>query len=427
MAQIKNKFIADNAVSGSKIRLGNNESLRARNVGDSADVELLKLDTSDILQFLSHPQISTSASGDNDVLTLKDLNQELEGLKPKEACRAATEGDIVLSAPQTIDGVSVVAGDRVLVKAQTVPAENGIYVVAAGAWSRSDDMDSLTPVDEVNGAYTFVQEGTENEGKGFVQQGTVGTIGVDPINFVYFNSVADLSGGDGIDLSSNVISVDLSGSPYLEFDGGQLQAKVSADYASAAAGDVMDAADIKTKVDAVEVLAAGKQDPISGQDAIDVTSDVVSLTLDGATLAQSVSGVKIADGGVDELQLSSNVDAESLVVATGYVAAAGTVTVGDTVQEALEKIEGKVDAVSIPVIQREVLTLDGTDISNGYVDLAATPLASSVLFEVSGAPSQIEGIDWSVSTNIVTFLGELASGGAAALESGDVLQVTYRS
>ena len=90
MAQIRNKFIANNAVNGAKIRMDNNESLRARNAGDSADVELLKLDTGDILQFLLHPRISTSASNADDVLTLKDLNAELEGLKPKMAVRAAS-------------------------------------------------------------------------------------------------------------------------------------------------------------------------------------------------------------------------------------------------------------------------------------------------------------------------------------------------
>jgi hypothetical protein len=133
MAQIKNKFIANDAVTGTKIRLSNNESLRARNAGDSADVEMMKLDSSDILQFLSHPRISSTASNTDDVLTLKDLNQELEGLKPKQACRVASTATLTLSAPQTVDGVSVIAGDRVLVKDQAAPAANGIYVVAAGA------------------------------------------------------------------------------------------------------------------------------------------------------------------------------------------------------------------------------------------------------------------------------------------------------
>ena len=91
MAQFETKFLRDDAVTSAKVRLTNNLGLRSRNAADSADIELFKLDTSDILQFLSHPQISTSASGDNDVLTLKDLNQELEGLKPKEACLVSAQ------------------------------------------------------------------------------------------------------------------------------------------------------------------------------------------------------------------------------------------------------------------------------------------------------------------------------------------------
>lgn len=53
--------------------------------------------------------------------------------------RAATTANITLSGPQTIDGVSVVAGDRVLVKDQTTQSENGIYVVETGAWSFASD------------------------------------------------------------------------------------------------------------------------------------------------------------------------------------------------------------------------------------------------------------------------------------------------
>lgn len=427
MAQIKNKFIADNAITGSKLRLDNNEAARARNSGDSADIELLKLDTSDILQFLSHPRISTSASNSDDVLTLKDLSAELEGLKPKGATRAASVANVnIVTAPSSIDGVTLVSGDRVLLKDQTIASQNGIRVfTAAGAsLDRSTDMDSLTPIDEVNGAYVPVQEGT-NAGKFFVQSGTVNILDTDPLNFVIFRSVTDLSGGDGIDITSDVVSVKLSGSPYLEFNTGDLQAKVSADYASAAAGDVMDAADIKTKVDAVELLASNKQDPISGSGAIDVTADVVSATLDGSTMSQSVSGLKVADAGIDELQLSSNVDSESFVIAAGYTPAIGTVTAGDTLQEAFEKVEAKVDNVQIPIPTKEEFTLDGLDISNGFITLSNTPIPSTSNVQVVGGPVQREGADYTIAAAVVTFAGDLASGGASAVEVGDVVIVNY--
>ena len=150
-------------------------------------------------------------SASNDAATKSYVDSVAEGLKPKAAARVATTANITLSAPQTIDGVAVVAGNRVLVKDQTLAENNGIYIVAAGAWSRSLDFDSLTPVDEVNGAMVAVQEGTSNAGKVFVQSGVVATIGTDPINFIFFNSSASLVGGDGITVSGSNISVDHDG------------------------------------------------------------------------------------------------------------------------------------------------------------------------------------------------------------------------
>jgi hypothetical protein len=63
-------------------------------------------------------------------------------ISTKLPCRVATTGNITLSGTQTIDGVAVVANDRVLVRYQTSDKENGIYVVASGAWQRSSDFSS---------------------------------------------------------------------------------------------------------------------------------------------------------------------------------------------------------------------------------------------------------------------------------------------
>lgn len=79
----------------------------------------------------------------------------------KRSVKTATTANITLSAPQTIDGISVVAGDRVLVKDQTAAAENGIYIVAAGAWTRAADADSAS---ELAGAQVAVDQGTANGG-----------------------------------------------------------------------------------------------------------------------------------------------------------------------------------------------------------------------------------------------------------------------
>lgn len=107
---------------------------------------------------------------------------------------AATTANITLSAPQTIDGVAVTAGQRVLVKNQTTTSQNGIYVVAAGAWTRATDLDAWS---EVNGAFTFVQGGTVNGRTGWVAQGvTTGTIGTDAITWVQFSAVPTVSSSE---------------------------------------------------------------------------------------------------------------------------------------------------------------------------------------------------------------------------------------
>lgn len=140
------------------------------------------------------------------------VSQINQGLKPKQATRVATTANITLANLQTVDGVVLVAGDRVLVKDQSLPEENGIYIVVdGGAWTRSTDFDEVTPVDEINGAYVGVQEGTVSAGKLFVQTGTVTTVGVSPINFVFFNSAINYVAGDGIDIIVDTITTKLDG------------------------------------------------------------------------------------------------------------------------------------------------------------------------------------------------------------------------
>ena len=80
----------------------------------------------------------------------------------KESVRVATTANITLSGAQTIDGVAVVAGNRVLVKNQGAGTENGIYVAATGAWSRSSD--AATSTDVSPGMVVVVDTGTANAG-----------------------------------------------------------------------------------------------------------------------------------------------------------------------------------------------------------------------------------------------------------------------
>lgn len=98
----------------------------------------------------------------NDAATKAYVDALAVGLDVKASVRAATTVNITLSAPQTVDGVAVIAGDRVLVKNQSVGADNGIYVVAAGAWTRATDADTSAEV--TSGMFTFVTEGPGSNG-----------------------------------------------------------------------------------------------------------------------------------------------------------------------------------------------------------------------------------------------------------------------
>lgn len=92
----------------------------------------------------------------------------------KVACKAATTAAITLSGEQTIDGVSCVTDDRVLVKSQTDGAENGIYKVSTSTWQRDYDWDGTFDVKQ--GTLVYVTQGTTN--KGFWAVTTADTITV---------------------------------------------------------------------------------------------------------------------------------------------------------------------------------------------------------------------------------------------------------
>jgi hypothetical protein len=76
------------------------------------------------------------------IATQNYVQAELMKLAFKDPVRAVTSANITLSGAQTIDGVAVVAGDRVLVRSQSTPSQNGIYVASASAWARSEDMNA---------------------------------------------------------------------------------------------------------------------------------------------------------------------------------------------------------------------------------------------------------------------------------------------
>lgn len=144
-------------------------------------------------------------TADTDAATKLYVDQVSQGLDAKQSVRAATTANTALSGLLTIDGVALGSGDRVLVKNQTAPAENGIYIAAATAWSRSADMNAWA---EVPSAFVFVEEGTTQADTGWVSTANAGgTLGTTAINWTQFSSAGSYIAGAGLTLTGNTFAV----------------------------------------------------------------------------------------------------------------------------------------------------------------------------------------------------------------------------
>jgi hypothetical protein len=193
--------IANNQISSAKMDLGAGQTF------DFSSVALL---------------VGTP-SNSNEAAPKSYVDNVANGLYWKDPVEVATVGNITLSNEQTIDNVSVLAGDRVLVRAQTDATENGVYkCVDGGAWTRTDDMDLNS---EFPGAAVFVIRGDTYADVGFVcSNDAPPDIGTDNITFVQFTGAGSITTGDGLKKDGNEISIDLVATTSgLTFTGAKLE------------------------------------------------------------------------------------------------------------------------------------------------------------------------------------------------------------
>lgn len=254
---------------------------------------------------------------DADAATKLYVDTMAQGVSWKEPVKAATSGDVVLNGEQTVDGVSLVAGDRVLVKAQSDATENGIYVVASGAWVRSTDADN-NPVGEIqSGSAVFVEDGSTYKSCGFVVT-TTGeiVIGTTEIDFVQFTGLGQIVAGAGIkqdgneiylafgagikELPTDEIGLDVSnvGGLFLTEDGttesGAADAKLAIKV-DATAGDLTLTADGIKISDAFKSSISGDVSDL--QDEVDAIETAVGLNADG-TIVPFVSANYISSATI---------------------------------------------------------------------------------------------------------------------------------
>lgn len=136
------------------------------------------------------------------------------GLNWKTNVRAASTTNVTVTSPgTTLDGVTLAANDRILLKDQTTASENGIYVWTASgsALTRSTDADTGT---EIKNAAVRISEGSVNADRMYqmITDGTI-TLGSTSLSWTIFGGGTSYTAdGQGIELASTTFSLELDGS-----------------------------------------------------------------------------------------------------------------------------------------------------------------------------------------------------------------------
>lgn len=247
-------------------------------------------------------------SGTTDATNKLYVDNLIAGMSWKNPVVAATTASIAdLSAgPLTVDGITLVAGDRVLVK-DTASLDgvvgldakyNGIYTVGtigadSGTWIRVTDMDSTSPIDEFNGAATFVLGGTANADIAYNMTSAVVTVDTDAVTWVPFSGTSAIVDGVGLVLTGNVLDV-------------QLGAGIAALPSDEVGVDLFTDGGLRLS------------DTVGGA-ASTLTGAKLRVLLDGSTLTMSATGVKVSSGGITATEVNSSIAGDGLQGGSGTV------------------------------------------------------------------------------------------------------------
>jgi len=333
-----------------------------------------------------------------DAATKAYVDATATGLDVKDSVRVATTADITLSGTQTIDGVALVAGARVLVKNQSTASENGIYVVAAGAWSRSEDADNTPSGEVTSGMFTFVEEGSTQASSGFILQ-TANPITLDTtdLSFAQFSGAGQIIAGTGIAKSGNTISVH---------------------------PDVM--ADIADSITLTGVAG----------NSTDLGSFTGSTIDAGSTIKEALQDVvnavelRATDARVDEID--QNVD--DLVTLSGVIEntttlgtfTGGTIADSSTIKGALQALETKLEAEALEIDeltlnQDDLITLSG--VAENATDLGT--FTGGTIVDNSTVKVALQALETAVEDSIQTGdnLTELVGSTSADAEPASYLFV----
>jgi hypothetical protein len=215
----------------------------------------------------------------------------------KTAVRVATTGNITLSGTQTIDGVALSADDRIFVKNQTAPEENGIYDVKAGAWTRSTDGNTWN---ELVSALIPVSEGTVNaDTLWLVTADRGGTLGTTAVTSTQLPGPSDIVAGDALTRSGQTLNVAIDNST-VEISGDALRVKDAG-------------------ITAAKLAAAVAGNGLSGG-----AGTALAVNVDGSTVEINADAVRVKDAGITSAKLGTGARRITRETPTGAINGANT-------------------------------------------------------------------------------------------------------
>lgn len=251
---------------------------------------------------------------DSDAATKAYVDAARSGLDVKQSVRAATTANITLSNTQTLDGVALVVGDRVLVKDQDTASQNGVYVVANGAWSRAIDFDE--PSEVTAGVFFFIEEGTAYADSGWVlTSNNPLTVGTDPLEFTQFSGAGQIIAGDGMSKTGNTLFVNVANGIEISADNVQLASTVAGDgltYNSGVLSVGGTANRITVSADSVDIAST-----YIGQNTITTVGTISSGTWEGTKVAANYGGTGITSYNSFDLLVGDGVTNGLTLLAMG--------------------------------------------------------------------------------------------------------------
>ena len=240
----------------------------------------------------------------NDAATKAYVDARSAGLDPKASVRVATTENISLSGTPSIDGVSIVEGNRVLVKNQTIATQNGIYIVSASSWSRSADFDQ--DQEATAGVFFFVEEGVTNGDAGFVlTTDNQVTIGVTDLTFTQFSGTGQIVAGAGLQKSGNELSVNVLSTGGIEIVADNLQlnsslAGAGLTYSNGVLNLVGTTDRITVNSDNLDIAAT-----YVGQTSITTLGTIATGTWNGTAISASYGGTGVSSFTVGDLLVAN--------------------------------------------------------------------------------------------------------------------------